>query len=300
MGSLPFSSRAARMAWRIVPTRALSGVIGWSAGIGIPERLRVPTIERFARLYGIEARDAEKHLSEYRDVDEFFTRRLRPGARTVDPRPDVVVSPADGTVIEGGVATEGHLYQAKGTFFELEELLTDADASRRLRGGAYLITYLSPSDYHRVHAPVSGEIVGWHHIPGTLFPVGVRSVGREPRLFVSNERLVTLIESSAGLCALVMVAAIGVGHITTTYDLDIATHARSFRRAGIRHARYDQPRPVIKGGEIGTFHLGSTTIVVFEPGRVHLGSFAPGDGTRMGESIGKIVAEGSGRITEVG
>jgi phosphatidylserine decarboxylase len=228
MASLPLSSRAARTAWRIVPKRALSGAIGWGAGIGIPGSIRSQFLARFARWYGIDASEAEKALAEYKDVDDFFTRRLRPSARVVDASPDTVVSPADGTVIESGFVTDGHLMQAKGALFELDELLANDDAARRLDGGAYLITYLSPRDYHRVHAPMSGAVIGWHYVPGTLFPVGTRSVAREPLLFISNERLVTLIEGTAGLCAVVMVAAVGVGHITAAYDDD----SRSVIQAG--------------------------------------------------------------------
>jgi phosphatidylserine decarboxylase len=289
MGSLPLSSRAARTAWRIVPKRALSGSIGWAASIGIPSRLRGVVLARFARSYGIDTSEAELALGEYAHVDDFFTRRLRSGSRPIDPMADTVVSPADGTVIDCGFATDGQLIQAKGVLFDLDELLANDEAARRLSGGPYLITYLSPRDYHRVHAPVSGAVIGWHHIPGTLFPVGAKSVARQPGLFISNERLVTLIDGPIGLCAVVMVAAVGVGNITAAYDSAIATHQKTFLRAGVRHMRYDVPRAVLKGDEIGTFHLGSTTIVIFEPGHVSLRSFAAGNGTRMGESIGQIL-----------
>jgi phosphatidylserine decarboxylase len=277
----------------------LSGAIGWGAGIGIPGSIRAQVLARFARWYGIDAAEAEKSLADYRDVDDFFTRRLCPSARGVDSRPDTVVSPADGTVIESGLVTDGHLMQVKGALFELDELLANGDAARRLAGGAYLITYLSPRDYHRVHAPVAGVVTGWHHVPGTLFPVGAKSVAREPMLFISNERFVTLMEGTAGLCAVVMVAAVGVGHITAAYDDDVATHERSFRRARVRYARYDEPRPLDKGGEIGTFHLGSTTIAVFEPGRVDLSAFAPGDATKMGEVIGRVLTPTRTAVTEI-
>jgi phosphatidylserine decarboxylase len=300
MGSLPFSSRAARTVWRMVPKRVLSGAIGWASRLGIPAALRSRFLTRFARFYGIDTSEAEKTLAEYTGVADFFTRRLRPGARPVDRLTHAVVSPADGTVIESGIATEGHLIQAKGVFFELDELLMDAGAAKRLDGGAYLITYLSPRDYHRVHAPLTGAVIGWHHVPGTLFPVGAKSVVREPGLFVSNERLVTLIDGDAGLCAVVMVAAVGVGHITAAYDSDVATHSRQFKRAGIRHMHYETPRPIVKGDELGTFHLGSTTIVIFESGRVGLQSFVVGAGTKMGETIGRVLPDTSNAMTETG
>ena len=165
----------------------------------------------------------------------------------------------------------GKLIQAKGSLFDLGNVARRRRSAARLEGGAYVITYLSPRDYHRVHAPVGGRVIGWQHIPGTLFSVGPKTFGREPGLFMRNERFVTLIEmDGGGLSAVVMVAAIGVGHMTASYDADVATHEPRFLRAAVRHRRYDQPRPIARGEELGIFHLGSTTITVFEPGKVEL------------------------------
>ncbi len=274
--------------WRIVPKRAVSGAIGWGGSRGIPTRLRSLMLSRFASVYGINVDEAEKPLDDYAGFDEFFTRRLRAGLRPIADGPAEVVSPADGTVVECGLATAGKLIQAKGDFFELGELLGDETSASRLEGGAYLITYLSPKDYHRVHAPVGGRVVGWRHIPGTLFSVGAKSVLSEPGLFIRNERFVTFIEmEGGGLCAVVMVAAIGVGHVTVSYDPEVATHRPQFLRAAVRHRSYDQPKPIRRGEELGIFHLGSTTIVVFEPGRVDLESLAAGDSVKMGIGIGR-------------
>jgi len=275
--------------WRIVPKRALSGAIGWGGMRGIPAPLRPAMLSRFAAIYGIDVSEAEKPLAEYAGFDDFFTRRLRADARPIDRSPGRVVSCADGTVVESGLVTDGKLLQAKGVLFSLAELLADADAARELEGGPYLITYLSPKDYHRVHSPVEGRVIGWHHVPGTLFTVSAKGVERVPGLFVRNERFVTLIESEVGLAAVVMVAAVGVGHITASYDDEVATHAARFQRAAVRHRRYDVPRPIERGGELGIFHLGSTTIVVFTPGRVTLDPLAPGGSLKMGAGVGRFV-----------
>ena len=287
--------------WRIVPKRAVSGAIGWGASRGIPGRLRSVMLSRFARVYGIDVAEAEKPLDDYAGFDEFFTRRLRAGARPIADEAGGIVSPADGTVVECGLATAGTLIQAKGSTFDLAELLGDAEIAARLEGGAYLITYLSPKDYHRVHAPVGGRVVGWRHIPGTLFSVGAKSVASEPGLFVRNERFVTLIEmEGGGLCAVVMVAAIGVGHVTVSYDAEVATHRPRFLRAAVRHRRYDDPKPIRRGEELGIFHLGSTTIAVFEPGRVELAPFAAGEAMKMGVGIGRSRATNENSVVSRG
>jgi phosphatidylserine decarboxylase len=234
--------------WRIVPKRAVSGAISWGVSLGIPAPLRTLMLSRFARIYGIDVSEAEKPISEYAGFDEFFTRKLRPEARPIDGLPGRVISPADGTIVECGLAAAGKLLQAKGSHFDLASLLDDAPAAQRLEGGAYLITYLSPKDYHRVHSPVGGRVVGWRHVPGTLFSVGAASIRREPELFVRNERFITLIEmDGGGLVAVVMVAAVGVGHVTVSYDPEVATHRPEFFRAALRHRQYDDPKPIRRG-----------------------------------------------------
>ncbi len=294
MGGLSFSDRARRSMWRIVPKRAVSDVIGWGAARDIPRRLRRTMLSQFASMYGIDVDEAEKPLEDYTGFDDFFTRRLKADARPIAGAPDAIVSPADGVVVECGLAVEGKLIQAKGTSFSLADLLGDPESAARLQGGAYLITYLSPKDYHRVHAPVAGRVIGWRHLPGSLFSVSAKSVACEPGLFVRNERLVTLIEmEQGGLCGVVMVAAVGVGHVTVSYDPDVATHHHSFLHAGVQHRRYDQPRPIRRGEDLGIFHLGSTTIAVFEPGRVELAPVAGGAAMKMGIAIGRALPAGT-------
>jgi phosphatidylserine decarboxylase len=275
----------------MVPKRAVSEAISWGVSLGIPARLRAMMLTRFAGIYGIDISEAEKPITEYEGFDEFFTRKLRPGARPIDDAPGRVVSPADGVIVEAGLATAGKMLQAKGSDFDLASLLDDAQAAARLEGGAYVITYLSPKDYHRVHSPVAGHVVGWRHVPGSLFSVNAHNIRREPGLFVRNERFITLIEmDGGGLVAVVMVAAVGVGHVTASYDPEVATHRPEFLHAALRHRQYDQPKAIGRGDELGIFHLGSTTIVVFQPGRVELDALASGGSVKMGVGIGRMVA----------
>jgi len=289
MDDLSFGDWAARTAWRLFPKRAFSSAVGFGAGIAVPAKLRRVVLERFANTYGIDLSEAEHPLEAYEGVDQLFTRRLKPGARPIDPDPRLLAAPSDGVVVQAGLADGDKLIQAKGTFFSLETLVGDPAIGRALAGGSYVITYLSPKDYHRVHAPVGDRVIGWRHVPGTLFSVNDKSVLRERELFAKNERFVTFLDGPAGLCAVAMVAAVGVGHVTASYDADVATHGRFFAEAGLRHRTYDDARPLTKGAEIGIFHLGSTSIAVFAPGRVRLRDLPAGTVVRMGETIGEIV-----------
>ena len=118
--------------------------------------MRTPLLRRFASQYGIDLDEAEKPIEAYSGLQEFFTRRLREGARPIAAGEDVVVSPADGTVVEVGTVHQGMLLDAKDAGFTLATCWPTADAAARLEGGPYCVTYLSPRDYHRVHSPVVG------------------------------------------------------------------------------------------------------------------------------------------------
>lgn len=295
MSKLALGERAARSAWRMAPQKALSAAIGWGARLALPNALRPAVLRRFAASYGINAAEAELGLEHYGTLQAFFTRRLRPGLRPLASGADAVVAPADGAVLDAGVVSAGRLLEAKGSAFSLSDLLADVELAAHLEGGCFLVTYLSPRDYHRVHAPVAGRITGWTHIPGRLFPVGSRSVAREPGLFARNERFVTVMDGPAGICALVMVAAVGVGHITASYDSEVATHGKGLVVRDVRRKTLAQPVPVERGQELGVFNLGSTVIAVFAPGRVALSPLRCEAVVKMGESVGRIIAaEASG------
>src|SRR4029453_9390750 len=99
MSTLSFAERVARSAWRMTPQRALSQMIGWGATRDLPPAGRLPLLRSFARQDGIDVGEAGKPRGAYGGLQEFFTRRRRAGARPVAAAADVVVSPADGTVV---------------------------------------------------------------------------------------------------------------------------------------------------------------------------------------------------------
>jgi len=187
-------------------------------------------------------------------------------------------------VSQAGILERGTCLQAKGIQFPVDQLLDDAElAARFARGGAYATLYLSPRDYHRVHSPVEGTVVASRYLPGEFWPVNPATVRNRDALFCLNERLVTVVDTAAfGRVAVVKVGATCVGRIRAAYD-DRLTHAG--QSAGLRS--YVPPRPVEKGGELGRFEMGSTVILLFEPGRVVWDDrLVPEAVVRMGQRIG--------------
>lgn len=236
----------------------------------------------FVRSYRVNMDEAEGGIENYPTFAQFFTRRLKPGARTIDGDPNVVASPVDGTVSEVGDIRDGKCLQAKGVYFPIGELLGDHEEARVFEGGQYATLYLAPRDYHRIHSPLEGKITGYRYLPGEFWPVNPASVRLKDALFAINERLVTWLDTAWGKVAVVAVGATCVSRIHMSYDA-IVTHTGNPRKS----RTYERPIAVEKGGELGMFEMGSTVILVFEPGRVQWdASLVSGTKLLLGQRIG--------------
>jgi phosphatidylserine decarboxylase len=279
---------------RWTPKGAFSHGVGWLARRKIPRPLRSRIYSGFAARAGVDLGAVDRPLDRFERFDDFFTRPLQPGARPIAPGDDVAVSPCDGVLSEAGIAEGGRMIQCKGRDYTVRGLLADESEARAFEGGAYATIYLAPRNYHRVHAPTGQAVTGYRHIPGAFFPVNPVSVRHVAGLFSINERLVTYLEGPLGRVAVVMVAATGVGHITVRYD-KIQTHRPARAELGYVQ-RYATPRPLGKGAELGTFHLGSTVVLLFQPGRVTLAGLERGRLVRVGEALGRRAAGRSGEV----
>ncbi len=278
------SDRLFIAALRLLPKNALSRLAGAVTRWRAPAPLRLAAMRAFAARYRIDLSECPG-LDCYRTFGEFFARPLHPGLRPVAPGERVVISPVDGVVSETGAAAAGKLVQAKGLEYPVASLLGDAALARRLEGGSFLTIYLSPRDYHRIHFPLGGRVIGYRYIPGRLWPVNPASVRTVPGLFGVNERLVTVLETPVGTCALVAVGATVVGRVRAAYDPAVPLTNRPGARAQARD--YQEPIPVSKGQELGAFEIGSTVILLFERGRVRLEArLTAGARVRVGEQIG--------------
>jgi len=271
---------------RHMPRRHFSRwLLRWSR-MRLPGPLARLQNEWFARLTRIDLSEAEWKPAQYPTLNAFFTRKLRVDARPVEADPHTAVFPCDGRLGAFGPIEKATLVQAKGIDYEIRHLLMDETLARRFENGHFITIYLSPRDYHRVHFPLAGRVVRFHHIPGhsgTSYPVGPWSVANIRRLYCRNERIVTYIQTDAGLMALVMVAAAGVGNMTLSFGpAPFAQHDRT------RDFAQDLDVEAAKGAECGIFHLGSTVILLFEPFDWQFEPMEPGQIVRMGRPLGKF------------
>ncbi|MGH6636378.1 MAG: archaetidylserine decarboxylase, partial [Gammaproteobacteria bacterium] len=240
----------------------------------------------FTRFYGVDMSIAkEPERDSYPDFNSFFTRELRPGARTLARNPGSVIAPVDGWVSEIGDIQGDGITQAKGKRFTTLQLLGgDPELAKHFRGGSFTTLYLSPREYHRVHMPVAGRLREMVYIPGRLFAVNPRSVRVVNRLFARNERIASVFDTDVGLMALIMIGAIFVGSMDTIWHGAVTpTRARTPRRW---HYEGDAVH-LDKGAEVGRFNMGSTVILLFTQGVVRWsGTLASGECIQMGQSIG--------------
>lgn len=278
------ASRLAAQTVRVLPRKRLSRALGGLAASRAPQRLVDAAIAAFVRAYDVDLSEVDMPPGGFRTFDDFFTRKLLAGARVVDPDPRALVSPADGRIEGfGEITSEGELI-IKGQPYTAAALLGDPDAATGYEGGHYFIVYLSPRDYHRVHAPTCGSVQCMRYIPGTLFPVNRIGTDFIPQLFARNERLAIVQEGAVhGVVTTIMVGAIGVGRIGLSFD-DVQTNRGD--TPGLR-SYADSPIPRDRGEELGVFHMGSTAIVMTPP-ECELEVFVEqGASIRMGEVMAK-------------
>jgi len=191
-----------------LPHRLLSSLARGLAYSKHP-RVRRWLIDTVTQRFGVDLSEAlESDAHAYESFNAFFTRALRPGARTPDPDPRALLMPADGRISQCGAIEQGRIFQAKGQSYTAAELLADAEAAAPYADGLFATVYLSPRDYHRVHMPWRGRLLRTVHVPGRLFSVGPAAVQAVPRLFARNERLVCHFECDFGPMVGVMVGAV--------------------------------------------------------------------------------------------
>lgn len=249
---------------RYVPKNHLSRTVGRLVHARWPRPIARRLVRWFADTYQIDVDAAGKAVDEYPSIGHFFTRDLREGLRPIEGD---LVCPVDGTLRSFGTIADGRLEQVKGKSYTLARFLGDETYARRYENGAFFNLYLSPQDYHHVHTPAGGAIVRSVHIPGKLWPVNDWSMANIDELFSVNERVATYIDSPFGLVAVVMIGATNVGKISVVYDSFISNTPRS--KTAMRD--YEPPIPIQAGDRLGTFHMGSSVVVLLEPGRIDVG-----------------------------
>jgi phosphatidylserine decarboxylase len=227
--------------------------------------IQTPVNSAFVSMFGLNMQEAAKPLTEYESIEEIFTRSLGPNQRQIKGS---YVASADGVLeMSRGAMNGNEAIQAKGLAYSLSEVVT-GDSGVDICARWFTTVYLAPHNYHRVHAPFSGQVTAIRYIPGRLWPVNRPAVRAVSNLFSRNERLVFDFDIEGGGKAwVVMVGAFNVGRMATRLEPNFVTNAIS-RQISVSHKpqnkRFSTPVSVAAGEELGIFMLGSTTIVILD------------------------------------
>jgi phosphatidylserine decarboxylase len=176
---------------------------------------------------------------EYESYNDFFSRRIREGARLVDMDPKHLVSPADSKLTALPITQNGR-FTLKHTEYTVGSLLKNPALAAEYVGGWALIFRLTVDDYHRYCYPADGEKTENTFIPGVLHTVNPIANDHYP-IYKENAREHTTIRTKEFGDMLIMeVGALLVGRI-------VNHHGKA---------------SVLRGQEKGYFQFGGSTVVM--------------------------------------
>jgi len=273
----------------ILPKHLISRLIGKLASARAGA-LTTGLIKLFVKQYKVDMSEAMYPQPEhYNTFNEFFTRPLKEGARTIIEDENTLAHPVDGTVSQFGAIHNDSIFQAKGHNYSLTTLLGGKpELAKPFKGGKFATVYLAPRDYHRIHMPVDGVLTDMIYVPGELFSVNPLTAENIPGLFARNERVIALFDTPVGKMAMVLVGATIVASIETVWAGTVTPPAGK----NVQHWQYDTDSEATvrlkKGDELGRFKLGSTIVACFEPGAIEFDGLAAGQITRLGEAFAYV------------
>ena len=271
----------------ILPHQLLSKIVHWLMRVE-SKPIKNFIIKKISKSYNVNMQEAaSENLDDYKHFNAFFTRQLKKDARPIDFDAKTIVSPVDGAISQCGDIKQGRIFQAKGFDFTVQELLAcDEETAKSFQDGKFSTIYLSPKDYHRMHAPLDCTITKTVHVPGRLFSVAKWTAESIPRLFARNERLVCYMETEIGTIAYVLVGAIMVSSMETVFNgLVTPPYAKK-----VQEVPLNDKIKLQKGDEVGRFNMGSTVILLFPPNATQLNkSLVENKVVKLGEKIATIL-----------
>ncbi|WP_040207900.1 phosphatidylserine decarboxylase [Neobacillus jeddahensis] len=199
-------------------------------------------VPSFAKVYHLNQEEMEKDVSDYSTLHDLFIRTLKKGARQIDNSDDSVVSPVDAVIEDVGTIRKTSDIVVKGKIYSIEEMLGDRERLTKYINGTYMILYLSPSHYHRIHSPVNGIVTKQWTRGSKSYPVNKWGLKYGRHTLAKNYRVITEVKTTNGHISIVKVGAMFVNSIETTHK---GTELK-------------------KGEEMAYFSFGSTVVLLFE------------------------------------
>jgi phosphatidylserine decarboxylase len=259
-----------------LPRRHLTRLVGWFSKVENP-LVCAASVGVWRMFTDLDLSDAQQ--ARFASMHQCFTRRLKPGARPVDPDPAVLASPCDAIIGACGTVRAGEVLQIKGMPYSLLDLFGDEAHAASVEGGQYVTLRLTSAMYHRFHAPYDCRVSAVTHIFGDVWNVNPVTLRRVARLFCKNERALIRTTMAGHDVTLVTVAAVLVAGIRLGF-LDLPLKDRELPRRS-----YACDATLQKGEEMGWFEHGSTILVFVPAGFTLCEDLGEGRMIRAGERL---------------
>ena len=208
-----------------------------AAGLFLSSRLSTALINPFIRKNHIRMEEFEEVA--YHSYNEFFSRKIRPECRPIDPKKDHLIAPCDSKLTVLPISEECR-FTLKHTVYTVESLLRNAELAKTYEGGWALIFRLTVDDYHRYCYVADGVKTENTRIPGVLHTVNPIANDHYP-IYKENSREYSILHSDVfGEILMMEVGALLVGKIVNHHE----------------------KAQVARGQEKGYFQFGGSTVVL--------------------------------------
>lgn len=217
--------------------------------------------------------DPTKYAFGFSCWDDFFARSFREEIRPVEDPDDVrvIVSPCEAAPLRVSHSVkEVDKFWVKGQPYSIRDILNRHESADDFIGGTIYQAFLSAKSYHRWHAPIGGTVIDVCRIEGSYYLQNKEGIffgedrsdsdsqqnnksllieDSQPFLSAVAARCVILIESENTKVGKVAIVFIGMVEISSTeVTVKVGQHVK-------------------KGEEIGSFHVGGSSVqVIFERG----------------------------------
>ncbi|MEK4564470.1 phosphatidylserine decarboxylase [Alkalihalobacillus sp. FSL R5-0424] len=223
-----------------------------------------PFIPLFIRTFNINKEEIHLPINKFDSLHSFFIRELKQNTRTIDQGSNSIISPVDGVLAEQGNLNRDKTFTVKGQTYSLATMLGSEQAAEAYENGQYAVFYLSPSHYHRFHAPLSGSILKRWSLGSRSYPVNQLGMTYGKKPLSGNFRVISELKTEDGhKMAMVKVGAMNINSIELT-------HASEH---------------VEKGEEVGYFSFGSTVVLIWDQQMIQFTKSHLPIEVKMGEKV---------------
>ena len=226
-------------------------------------------IRSYSKVYEINIDEVSKNVDSFSNLHDFFTRTLKKGARPIAQGTTIFTSPVDAKIEAFGDITDDIIFTVKNKAYSLVDLLGNEERAAQYQRGKYIVFYLSPADYHRIHSPIDAQVVRQYVLGQKSYPVNRLGLTYGKKPISHNYRMISeLAYLPHRQAAFIKVGATFVNSIELTNCTDVWT----------------------KGEEVGYFTFGSTVVMLFENNAIQFHkNVVQGCSIRMGEAFANML-----------